>query len=82
MSLVTEEEAGGYLSRAVGANLRAYRYEHGLSQAECARVLGIHPVYLAKVERGMRNLSLRTVERFAQRLGYESADLLRSPTHL
>lgn len=68
--------AEGDLQRTVGANLRRLRAEQGLSQEALADHLGLHRTYVGGVERGERNLTLRTVERLADLLGVEAADLL------
>lgn len=68
----------GDLQRTVGRNLRVYREERGLSQEAFARVLGVHRTYMGGVERGERNLTLKSVERIAERLDLEPLDLLRS----
>ena len=67
----------GELQRQLGRNLRAYRRQRGLSQEAFADVLGVHRTYMGGVERGERNLTLRSVERIAARLSIEPLDLLR-----
>ena len=52
------------------------RAERGLSQEALAEALGVHRTYLGAVERGERNLTLRTVERLADRLAVDVRDLL------
>jgi transcriptional regulator with XRE-family HTH domain len=66
----------GELQRCVGRNLRRHRLERGLSQEGFADVLGVHRTYMGAVERGERNLTLRSLERIADRLGVEARDLL------
>lgn len=66
----------GDLQRSVGRNLRAYREARKLSQEAFADVLGVHRTYMGGVERGERNLTLKTVERIAERLGLEPLALL------
>jgi transcriptional regulator with XRE-family HTH domain len=68
----------GELQRRVGSSLRAYRLERGLSQEAFADVLGVHRTYMGSVERGERNLTLRSVERIAERLALDPLDLLSS----
>lgn len=66
----------GYLQRVLGRNLRRLRLERGCSQEDFAEILGVHRTYLGGVERGERNLTLRTVERLADDLGVEAVGLL------
>ncbi|HZI39758.1 MAG TPA: helix-turn-helix transcriptional regulator [Acidimicrobiia bacterium] len=66
----------GDLQRIVGRNLRRYRELHGLSQEAFGDQLGFHPNYIGNLERGERNLTLRTVERIADMLGVHVLFLL------
>jgi transcriptional regulator with XRE-family HTH domain len=66
----------GDLQRAVGRSLRAHREERSLSQEAFAEVLGVHRTYMGAVERGERNLTLRSVERIAERIGVEPIAIL------
>jgi transcriptional regulator with XRE-family HTH domain len=66
----------GELQRVVGRNLLAYRKERDLSQEAFADVFGWHRTYMGHLERGKRNLSLRSVEFIADRLGIDPLDLL------
>lgn len=66
----------GDLQRIVGRNLRAYREARGLSQEAFAEVLGIHRTYMGGIERGERNLTLKSVERIANRIELDPQSLL------
>lgn len=66
----------GDLQRIVGKNLRAYRQAKGLSQEAFAELIGMHRTYIGGVERGERNLTLATVERYAEAIGLDPLDLL------
>lgn len=66
----------GDLQRTVGANLCAYRKERDLSQEAFAEVIGVHRTYMGGVERGERNLTLKSVEKIAEQLGVEALELL------
>jgi transcriptional regulator with XRE-family HTH domain len=66
----------GDLQRIVGRNLRFYREACGLSQEAFAEVLGVHRTYMGGIERGERNLTLRSVERIARRIEQEPLALL------
>ena len=69
----------GELQRIAGANIRAYRRERGVSQEELADTLGVHRTYMGGVERGERNLTLRSLERLAERMGVDPVTLLTPP---
>jgi len=66
----------GDLQRNVGRNLRAYRQADGVSQEAFADVLGVHRTYMGGIERGERNLTLKSVERIAARLRLDPLALL------
>lgn len=67
----------GELQRALGRRLRAHRVARSLSQEDFADILGVHRTYMGGIERGERNLTLRSVERLAERLDLDPLDLLR-----
>ena len=71
--------AEGDLQRTVGANLRRLRIERGRSQEAFADELGFHRTYVGGVERGERNLTLRSVERLAAILDVDPMALLAGP---
>lgn len=72
----------GDLQRALGAALRAHRLSLGLSQEAFAERVGVHRTYMGGIERGERNLTLKSVERIAARLRVDPLALLASPaTH-
>lgn len=68
----------GDLQRTFGRNLRRYREERGYSQEGFADELGYHRTYMGGVERGERNLTLKSIERIAAKLGLDPLDLLAS----
>jgi len=67
----------GELQRRVGRNLRAYREARGLSQEAFADELGVHRTYMGGIERGERNLTLRSLERIADCLGMDPMELMK-----
>jgi transcriptional regulator with XRE-family HTH domain len=67
----------GDLQRSVGRNLRAYRKARGLSQEAFADVLDVHRTYMGGIERGERNLTLKSLERIAARIGVDPLSLLQ-----
>jgi transcriptional regulator with XRE-family HTH domain len=75
-SLIVE----GELQRAFGRNMRQLREARGLSQEALADELSVHRTFIGGVERGERNLTLRTVERLSERLAADPLALLGAPT--
>ena len=67
----------GDLQQAVGLNLRAYRQARGLSQEAFADLVGVHRTYMGGLERGERNLTLKSVERIAAQVGLDPLALLQ-----
>ena len=68
----------GDLQRTVGQSLRRIRRERGLSQERFADTLGVHRTYMGGLERGERNLTLKSLERIAGALEVDPLELLRS----
>jgi transcriptional regulator with XRE-family HTH domain len=68
----------GDLQRRVGRNLRAHRQAKGLSQEAFADVVGVHRTYMGGLERGERNLTLKSVEKIAERINVDPLELLRA----
>lgn len=66
----------GELQARVGGNLRTYRLARGMSQEAFADHLEVHRTYMGGVERGERNLTLKSLERIAGRLGVDPLELL------
>jgi transcriptional regulator with XRE-family HTH domain len=67
------------LQRTLGKNLRGFREAEDLSQEAFAEVLGVHRTYMGALERGERNVSLRSVEKIAGTLKIEPLLLLSEP---
>ena len=72
---------GQQLSLTLAENIKAYRRTQGLSQEELANRCGLHRTYVGSVERCERNVTLSTLEVFAEALGVSVADLLTQRTH-
>ena len=66
----------GDLQRALGRNVRAWREARAISQEQLAHDLGYHRTYIGGIERGERNLSLKSVEKLAEQLDVEPVTLL------
>jgi DNA-binding XRE family transcriptional regulator len=70
----------GTIQRTLGRNMRALRQAEGVSQEAFAALIGVHRTYLGGIEVGLRNLTLSSVERLAERLGVTPFDLLQGPS--
>jgi transcriptional regulator with XRE-family HTH domain len=66
----------GDLQKAFGRALRAERVRRGISQEDWGAVLGMHRTRAGAIERGEQNLTLRSVERIAERLNLDPTALL------
>lgn len=51
-----------------GKNINKYRIEKGLSQEELAELADLHRTYISAVERGVRSISLKNIEKLANAL--------------
>lgn len=51
-----------------GQTVRKHRMERGWSQEKLAERAGLHRTYVADIERGVRNVSLRNLDKIAQAL--------------
>ena len=58
-------------------NLRTLRQAKDLSQEELAHRAGIDRTYISALERNVYNASIDVVERLAEALGVEAAELLK-----
>ena len=66
----------GQLQQVVGGNLRRLRQRQRCSQETFGERVGWHRTFVGAVERGERNLTLRTIERLASQLGVDALALL------
>ena len=63
-------------------NLRRYRQAARLSQEELAHRAGIDRTYISSLERCVYAAGIDVVDRLAQAMSIEAADLLRRPVTL
>ena len=63
------------LDKRFGRLVRRLRKAKGYSQEGFALRAGLHPTYLNSIERGNRNISLRTADRIAKALDLTLSDL-------
>lgn len=60
----------------VGFAIRKHREEKGISQEKLASLAELHRTYIGQVERGEKNLTLRSLERIATAMKINTKDLL------
>lgn len=65
------------ISKQFGKKVREVRLKQGLSQGDVARKLNLHRSYVSGIERGVRNPSLKVVQKIAKALGAKVGDLLK-----
>ena len=59
-----------------GRRLREVRESRGISQEDLAARAGVHRTYVGLLERGERNVTLRTIEKLADALEVQMAELM------
>ena len=62
----------------LAANLRAARARMGISQERLGELAELHRTYVGGIERRERNVSIDNIERLANALGLDIAELLSS----
>jgi transcriptional regulator with XRE-family HTH domain len=62
---VTRHSKSEHLLLGLGASISKRRMELGLSQEELAEKSKVHRTYISDVERGVRNISILTLERIS-----------------
>lgn len=67
------------ISRLVGSKIREIRNRLGLTQEEVAERAGMDFTSIGAAERGVRNLSLKSLFKVAKALGVPIEELVRSP---
>ena len=61
----------------VGRKVRKRRKELGFTQEKLAEASGLHRTYIAGIEAGKRNISLKNLEKLAKALKVSPDDLLK-----
>lgn len=56
--------------------MKAIRLEKDMSQADLAKLLDVHVTYISGIERGIRNMSLKNIDKLAKALGVSIKDLI------
>jgi len=65
------------ISKKFGKTVREIRLQKKLSQGDVAKRLNLHRSYVSGIERGIRNPSLKVIERFAKALGVQAKNLIK-----
>lgn len=67
------------LKQRFGANVREQRKRLNVSQGDLSFRIGADQAYVSRIERGLMNVTLETVEQIAIALGIEIETLLALP---
>jgi len=65
------------IATKLGKRVREIRLKKDMSQGDLAKVLGVHPTYISSIERGVRNMSVKNVERVALALDVPIRELIK-----
>lgn len=65
------------ITKDFGQRLKSLRKQRKLSQAKLADKLGVHPTYISSLERGLRNPSLKVIDRIALALEINRENLIK-----
>ena len=65
------------ISSKFGKKVKEIRLKKKMSQGDLAKILGVHPTYISGIERGVRNMSLKNIERLAKSLGVKIEELIK-----
>jgi len=64
------------ISVKFGKKVKELRLKKKMSQGDLAKILGVHPTYISGIERGVRNMALKNIEKLAKALGVTPSELL------
>lgn len=70
------------IAERFGASVRRFRFNLGISQEELAERANLHRTYIAGIEGGARNLTLKSIDKLARALQVSIATLLLSSNQL
>ena len=63
------------ISSRFGKRVKEIRLKKAMSQSDLAKNLGVHPTYISGIERGVRNMALKNIERLAKALNVRIEEL-------
>jgi transcriptional regulator with XRE-family HTH domain len=64
------------ISKNFGKKVKEIRLKRKMSQGDLAKILGLHPTYISGIERGVRNMALRNIDKLAKALKVSVKDLV------
>ena len=70
------------ITERLGASVRRLRFHLGISQEELAERADLHRTYIAGIEGGARNLTLKSIDKLARALEVSVVTLLINSNHL
>jgi len=65
------------ICKLLGARIRSLRKEKGWRQIDLAQHSGVHEVHISDLERGSREIGLKTMQKIARALEVKMAVLLK-----
>ena len=67
------------MDNRIGWNIRRIRVKQDLSQEQLATDSNVDTSYISRLERGLENPTIRTLDRISNALGVSTIDLLAKP---
>ncbi len=64
------------ISKKFAKKVKEIRLKRKMSQGDLAKILGLHPTYISGIERGVRNMALKNIEKLAKALDVSVKDLV------
>ena len=65
------------ISTKFGKKVGEIRLKKNMSQADLAKILDVHVTYISGIERGLRNMSLKNIEKLAKSLEVSIEKLIK-----
>ena len=66
------------LIKSVASTIRQFRKAKGMSQEELAHISGLDRTYISGVERGIRNITLESLEQIIKALDIHNSDFFKA----
>ena len=65
------------ISSKFGKKVKEIRLKKKMSQGDLAKILGVHLTDISGIERGVRNMALKNIERLARALNVKVSGLIK-----